>query len=70
MGKMSAPGSFDSAPTRGVTRKSARRFAQDDAFLEGTEKHRVEYKKREKIEKVTGSRDDKGERDASMESGC
>jgi hypothetical protein len=29
--------------------------------LEGTEKHLVECKKREKIEKVTGSRDDKGE---------
>ncbi len=41
--------------------RSARRFAQDDAFLEGTEKHLVGCKKHEKIETVTGSRDDKGE---------
>jgi hypothetical protein len=38
--------------------RPARRFAQDDAFLEGTEKHLVGCKKREKIEKVTGSQDD------------
>jgi hypothetical protein len=40
--------------------RSARRFAQDDDFVEGTEKHLVGYEKREKIEKVTGSQDDKG----------
>ena len=33
-------------------------FAQDDAFLGGTEKHLVGCKKRERIEKVTGSQDD------------
>ena len=38
--------------------KSVRRFAQDDAFLEGIEKHLVGCKKHEKIEKVTGSQDD------------
>jgi hypothetical protein len=38
--------------------RSARRFAQDDAFLEGTEKYLVGCRKREKIEKVTGSQDD------------
>ena len=35
-----------------------RRFAQDDASLEGIQKHRVGCKKHEKIEKVTSSRDD------------
>ena len=40
--------------------RSARRFAQDDGFAEGTEEHLVAYEKREKIEKVTGSQDDKG----------
>src|ERR1700722_15186314 len=40
--------------------RSARRFAQDDDFVEGTEKHLVGCKKRERTEKVTGSRDDKG----------
>ena len=38
--------------------KSARRFAQDDAFLAGTEKHLVGNKKRERTGKVTGSQDD------------
>ena len=57
--------------------RSARRFAptarrgrQDDAFLEGIKQHLVGCKKHEKIEKVTGSQDDKGESGASMESGC
>ena len=35
--------------------RSARRFAQDDAFLQGTKQHLVGCKKQEKIEKVTGS---------------
>ena len=38
--------------------------------LEGTKKHLVGCKKREKIEKVTGSRDDKGEGGASIDFGC
>ena len=50
--------------------RSARRFAQDDAFSEGTEKHLVGCKKREKIEKVTGSQDDKGEGSASIRIHC
>ena len=57
--------------------RSARRFAptarrgrQDDAFVEGAKQPLVGCKKHEKIEKVTASRDDKGESDASMESGC
>jgi hypothetical protein len=36
------------------------------AFLDGTEKYLVGCKKREKIEKVTGSQDDEGEGDASI----
>ncbi len=39
-------------------------------FWRGLKNILVGCKKREKIEKVTGSRDDKGEGDASMESGC
>ncbi len=46
--------------------RSARRFAptarrgrQDDTFLEGIKQHLVGCKKHEKIEKVTGSQDDK-----------
>jgi hypothetical protein len=38
--------------------RSARRFAQDDGFEEGVEKHLVGCKKYEKFEKVTGSQDD------------
>src|SRR5271170_7073756 len=39
-------------------------------FWRGTEKHLVGCKKREKIEKVTGSRDDKGKGDASIGIWC
>jgi hypothetical protein len=37
---------------------SARRFAQDDAFMEGMENHLVDSKKHGKIKKVTSSQDD------------
>ena len=38
--------------------RSAKRFAQDDAFVEGLEKHLVGFEKHGKIEKVTSSQDD------------
>src|SRR3984885_15361656 len=45
--------------------RSSWRFAQDDDSVVG-QKHRVVCNKQEKIEKVTSSRDDKGEDSASM----
>jgi hypothetical protein len=46
---------FRPQTTREIKKSQPLRGAQDDAFLEGTEKHLVGCKKREKIEKVTGS---------------
>jgi hypothetical protein len=49
--------------------RSARRFAQDDAFSEGIEKHPAGCKEHEKIEKVTATRDDKGKVGVCIECG-
>jgi hypothetical protein len=50
--------------------RSAKRFAQDDGFVGGLKYNGLDMQKTRKDRKVTGSRDDKGECDASIEGGC
>ena len=53
-----------------VCDRSAKRFAQDDGFVGELGIQLVGYRKHEKIEKVTGSRDDNGKSEGSIERGC
>jgi hypothetical protein len=53
-----------------VCDRSAKRFAQDDGFFGGLEIQLVGCRKHLKIEKVTGSRDDKGEGNGFIGSGA
>jgi hypothetical protein len=48
-----------------VCDRSAKRFAQDDGFVGGLKYSWLDMQKTRKIEKVTGSRDDKGESSVS-----
>jgi hypothetical protein len=59
MGKISTAEVLRLRATSAVSRdRSVGRFAQDDGFVWGLETQLVGCRKREKIEKVTGSQDD------------
>src|ERR1700746_3588565 len=60
MGKISTAGVLRLRAIKlSVCDRSAKRFAQDDAFVAGLKYSWLDMQKHEKIEKVTGSRDDK-----------